>query len=189
MAHFCPPRGVDLNHYIAHEQDVKKALKKVKEIERLQQKPELNREEAEKVGKLQEYLDILYPPKPPVDPNVEERCRAQKQRHDEKCRKKDEEAKKRAKKLLDEEKSRNKRRREEPEEQYAEGPQQKINKVIDEVELEFIQEMANGTGDPGKAFRKLSLKYHPDKNVGRKEWAEEKQKFIQGLYEKYSELP
>jgi ATP-dependent Lon protease len=40
--------------------------------------------------------------------------------------------------------------------------------------------------DVNKTFRKLSVKYHPDKNIGKQEWAEAKQKELTNIRDHYS---
>ena len=40
--------------------------------------------------------------------------------------------------------------------------------------------------DVNKTFRKLSMKYHPDKNIGKKQWAEAKQKELTNIRDDYS---
>jgi ATP-dependent Lon protease len=42
------------------------------------------------------------------------------------------------------------------------------------------------TNDVNKTFRKLSVKYHPDKNIGKQEWAEAKQKELTNIRDHYS---
>jgi len=162
------PPNVDREHFIANEKEVKKALKKLKEIELLKQKSQLNREEQEKVDKEKYWNNIVYPSKYEPDPKIEkERKRKQNERHAEKMKKKEE------------------RKRTEPQEEPQPKFYHEKEKVITELEREFFEMFSKTDRNADKTFRKLSTKYHPDKNTGRKEWAEHNQKLLGELREKY----
>jgi len=162
------PPNVDREHFIANEKEVKKALKKLKEIELLKQKSQLNEEEQEKVDKEKYWNNIVYPPKYEPDPQIEkERKRKQNERHAEKMKKKEE------------------RKKTEPQEEPRPKSYREKEKIITELEGEFLEMFSKTDRNADKTFRKLSTKYHPDKNAHRKEWAEHNQKSLGELREKY----
>jgi len=59
------------------------------------------------------------------------------------------------------------------------------NEFIDlELEKEWIRSFRENRGNVNKTFRLLSLKYHPDRNSTKTNWAHEKQKQL-GLIKEY----
>jgi hypothetical protein len=213
------------------EKVVKKANKKLNEIDKLKKKSELTTEEREKISKELYYRNI-------VDPKsiVPEYSEKQKQQIEKKRLKKEKEAireaeKKRLKKEKEaireaekqereaEKKEREARKEAEKKEREARKEAEKkerearieaekkerearieaekeakreaekkaleiIIKLLSQNELknEWIKTLSENNNNINKAFRLMSLKYHPDKNTN-KIWAEEKQKELNTLKE------
>jgi len=86
-----------------------------------------------------------------------------------------------------------KRQEEERQKQYEEWKKQEETKqpeppeiIISEIETEYLKQSKKFNGNKDKVFRKLSLKYHPDKNIGNEKLANENQKKLSEIHEKYS---
>jgi hypothetical protein len=181
--------------------EVRKALKKLREIDALKEKTDYTPEELEKLASETYWKNILEPPDTKC---VEEAERKSKQykRHLEK------EAKKEAKRLAEEERMRKqndarlKREAEEmarkkqrhyerkPQREYEDKMQAELERVRSETQFkqQYINEFAMAISIykcPDRAFRKLSLKYHPDKNPADREHAEKIQKILGEIREQY----
>ena len=75
------------------------------------------------------------------------------------------------------------RERESPREKQSQDISK--NEFIDlELEKEWIRSFRENRGNVNKTFRLLSLKYHPDRNSTKTNWAHEKQKQL-GLIKEY----
>jgi hypothetical protein len=61
----------------------------------------------------------------------------------------------------------------------------KINRDVKRLEDEYKNLLLLHNGNNDKTFRILSLKYHPDKNVGRQTWASEMQKQLGEFRDKF----
>jgi len=194
------------------EKVVKKANKKLNEIDKLKKKSELTTEEREKISKELYYRNI-------VDPKsiVPEYSEKQKQQIEKKRLKKEKEAireaeKKRLKKekearieaekkekearieaekkereaRIEAEKKEREARIEAEKEAKREAEKKALEIIIkllsqNELKNEWIKTLSENNNNINKAFRLMSLKYHPDKNTN-KIWAEEKQKELNTLH-------
>jgi hypothetical protein len=138
---------------------LKKAVKKLKEIERLKQKMNPSPEEIAKLNTESFWRNI-------VSPKPSHRGDSDKKNT----------------KHMRKEAARLEKERKERREQYV----KKFKHITDEFELEFCNMMHETNYDVNKTFRLLSFKYHPDKNIGKKEWAEAKQKLLLDCKEKFA---
>ena len=166
---------------------VKKAIKKLREIDEIKKKSIHTPEQLNKLDMEMYWQNIAYPPKiiPTVDPIAEnERKKRQEKSHNKKV----ELRKKREFAILQEqervENIKRARLEEELEQERIRIEQERIRlekelteeqikqKQSKDLETEFQQDL-NITKSIDKTFRNLSLKYHPDKNNDRREWASE----------------
>ena len=182
------------------EKFLKKAAKKLNEIERLKEKGKyhsLTAEECTKLGQEDFWNACLY--EEPEKSSMKEERKLKKE--EEKRKKKEEERRvyEEYKKKMEE--NERKRREEEQKEKIRKEEEQK-RKVEQErkrknqekkakkngkhLEEEYRDLLLLHHGNNDKTFRLLSLKYHPDKNVGRTIWANEMQKRLGECREKYS---
>lgn len=168
--------------------NLKKALKKLREIDALKHKPEpLTAEEREKVSKEMHWNSFLPGFVRPLDASREELKKKQHQRHMEK------EAK-RAAALRKQEQERIRQEMAAQEKESARKNSERMRKekenlVNDAARKEYMlrQSIANEYADAirefggvDRAFRKLSMKYHPDKNGG----DDQRQKILSELRER-----
>ena len=145
---------------------LKKAQKKLREIEPLKNKPNKTKEEVDKLNMESYWLSIVSPSA--CHHECEERKKKQLARHNEKEKKKEEVERKRLarekretyRRELLKQKERLKRIEEEIRNQIK-----KIQPVAEQIECEFAVMFAE-CKNANKVFRTLSLKYHPDKNLG-----------------------
>jgi hypothetical protein len=193
--------------------EVRKALKKLREIDALKDKTMHTPEELDKLALETYWKNILDPPDTKADAEIKRKAK-QYARHQEK------EAKKEARRLVEEERvkkqnderlkreldemARKKQRQDEYERQRADRQQTDENnrraneeKMKSELEQtyrenrfkqQYIDEFATAVGiykSPDRAFRKLSLKYHPDKNQENSQEAEKIQKILGEIREQY----
>jgi len=194
--------------------EVRKALKKLREIDALKEKTKYTPEELEKLATETYWKNILDPPNTKSSEEAAERKAKQYKRHEEK------ESKKEAKRLAEEERmrkqnearlkrdaeemARKKQRQDEYTQRYAERQrteektrreyEEKMQSELEQYhrETQFKQQYINEFAiaisiykSPDRAFRKLSLKYHPDKNPENREHAEKIQKILGEIREQY----
>jgi hypothetical protein len=147
----------------------RKAEKKIKEIERLKSKINPTADETEKINsekKWQKILHIFEPAKPDKDKNDKQKKRKREKKQKPKKPEKPDNN-------FFEKNFHDKERKPNIEQ---ERPRIVINIVpTSDVQTEF-EELLRKNNNIDKTFRQLSLKYHPDKNPDKKQWAEEKQK-------------
>uniref|UniRef100_A0A6C0JX47 J domain-containing protein n=1 Tax=viral metagenome TaxID=1070528 RepID=A0A6C0JX47_9ZZZZ len=193
--------------------EVRKALKKLREIDALKGKPDYTPEELDKLATETYWKNILDPHDTKAKED-EERKAKQYKRHMEK------EAKKKAKRLAEElhmrkqteaqqkreaeERAKNKQRDDEYRRRKAEQEQAEENRrreyeenkkaELERIESEnrfkqqYIDEFTKAVSiykSPDRAFRKLSLKYHPDKNQANIQHAENIQKILGDIRSAY----
>jgi hypothetical protein len=179
--------------------EVRKALKKLREIDALKEKTEYTLEELDKLAKETYWKNILDPSDRKAKED-EERKAKQYQRHMEKEAKKEakrlaEEArmKKQQKREAEERAQKNKQRNDEyhrkkqAEEEYMKAELERIERN-NMFKQQYIDEFAKAVSmykSPERAFRKLSLKYHPDKNPENREQAENIQKILGDIRSTY----
>ena len=188
--------------------EVRKAHKKLREIDVLKKKEVKTKEELNKIQMEMHWLSILFPnEEKPVDEGVEERKRKQQKRHDEKERMK--QRKRKAEEIATEKRREEERKREElrqereereereqsrkEREQSRKERQQReasvfMNPMERRIEKEFGQLLSENDNNVNKVFRLLSLKYHPDKHLDDKSGAEEIQKILGNVKEMYMEM-
>jgi hypothetical protein len=165
---------------------VKKALKKLREIDALKQKQFHTPEEVEKINTesyWQSFLEPLTAEQKPKE--TEERKFKQYMRHLEKESKKEKKQKKEAaaKKAKEEAEAREREEyaKEYEKTQLLKNPNYLLEK---QLETEFHDEIAD-CDSPCRAFRKLSLKYHPDKHPTEKSKYENIQKLLGTIRDDY----
>jgi hypothetical protein len=182
--------------------EVRKAHKKLREIDVLKKKEVKTKEELDKIQMEMHWLSILFPnEEKAVDEGVEERKRKQQKRHDEKERIK--ERKRKAEEIANERRREEERKREElrqereAREQREQSKKERQENIIGSVsmnpmerriEKEFMQLLSENDNNVNKVFRLLSLKYHPDKHLDDKSGAEEIQKILGNVKEMYMEI-
>jgi hypothetical protein len=179
------------------EKILKKAAKKLNEIERLKEKGKyisLTAEECAKLGQEDFWKSCLQ--EEPSKPNLKEERKRKKE--EEKIKKQEEERRvyEEYKKKMEENERR--RKEEEQKEKMRKEEEARKRKFLDKKTNKKIKRDSKGLedeyrnllllhhGNNDKTFRLLSLKYHPDKNVGRISWASEMQKQLGVYREKYS---
>ena len=143
--------------------DIKKRLKRERERQKKQDEIERRRiikEEYERV-KLEKEENKLK----------EERNRQEEERN------KQEEERNRQEEERNREKEERKRQKER---------NRQINKQFISIENEYKKQLIENNGNTKKAFHKCSLKFHPDKNIGNQIIANENQKILSQIHEKYS---
>lgn len=186
------------------EKFLKKAAKKLNEIERLKEKGKyhsLTAEECEKLGQEDFWNACLY--EEPDKPNMKEERKLKKEeekikkaelKKEEERRVYDEYKKKMEEneRKQKEEAQKEKMRKEEEQtrkieqEKKRKNQEKKAKKNGKHLEEEYRDLLLLHHGNNDKTFRLLSLKYHPDKNVGRTIWANEMQQKLGVYREKYS---
>jgi len=179
--------------------DSRKAEKKLREIDKLKQKSVHTKEEIEKLKtetyyrrivnpfykseeeKQEEFLHAEYKRK-----EIEELKQRQYARHLEKEKrrqqKNNKEREKKEKEMEKERAERNKsyserekREREEKRHRFEFTIKPQI-KPVTNLEIEYYSLLKKHENNNDKTFRVLSKKYHPDRNLDNKEWAENQQK-------------
>ena len=186
------------------EKFLKKAAKKLNEIERLKEKGKyhsLTIEECLKLGQEDFWKSCFY--EEPDKPNMKEE---RKRKKEEEKMKKQELKKEEERRVYDEYKKKmeeNERKRKEEEqnekmrkeeeqkrkveqERKRKNQEKKAKKNGKTLEEEYKNLLLLHHGNNDKTFRLLSLKYHPDKNVGRQIWAKEMQKRLGECRDKFS---
>jgi hypothetical protein len=181
--------------------EVRKAHKKLREIDVLKKKEMKTKEELDKIQMEIHWLSILFPnEEKAVD---EERKRKQQKRHDEKERIK--ERKRKAEEIANERRREEERKREElRQEREAREQREQSRKERDQssvfmsqkkkspierrIEKEFVQLLTENDNNVNKVFRLLSFKYHPDKHLDDKSGSEEIQKILGNIKEMYLEI-
>lgn len=186
-----PVEDVDSESRNNSASNLKKALKKLREIDALKHKlTPLTPEERKKVSKELHWNSFLPGFIRPLDASREELKKKQHQRHMEK------EAK-RAAALRKREQERIRQETAAQEKEYARENAERMrlekeNMVNEATRKEYLlrQNIANEYADAirefggvDRAFRKLSMKYHPDKNGG----DDKRQKILSELRDSYSE--
>jgi chromosome segregation ATPase len=177
--------------------EVRKAHKKLREIDILKKKEMKTKEELDKIQMEIHWLSILFPnEEKAVD---EERKRKQQKRHDEKERIK--ERKRKAEEIANERRREEERKREELRQEREAREQsrkerdqssvfmsQKKSPIERRIEKEFVQLLSENDNNVNKVFRLLSFKYHPDKHLDDKSGSEEIQKILGNIKEMYLEI-
>ena len=195
--------------------EVRKAHKKLREIDVLKKKEVKTKEELDKIQMEMHWLSILFPnEEKAVDEGVEQRKRKQQKRHDEKERAK--ERKRKAEEIANERRREEERKREELRQEREEREERDqsrkerdqsrkerdqsrkerqqieasvfMNPMERRIEKEFVQLLSENDNNVNKVFRLLSLKYHPDKHLDDKSGAEEIQKILGNVKEMYMEI-
>ena len=185
----------EISYLPSRSTEVRKALKKLREIDALKEKTTYTPEELEKLSKEAYWKSILDPPDTKKQ-EEDDRKAKQYKRHMEK------EAKRASRLAAEEERLKKERdariKREEEqmhrnaERQRAEEDRRRIHDEQIRRELEenhrdarfrqtYVDEFRSAMAvykTPDRAFRKLSLKYHPDKNPENREQAEKIQKIL-----------
>jgi len=163
---------------------IRKAAKKLKEIERLKQKSSHTQEEITKINTEMFWRNILSPPAPKPNQESEKRKARRAKEDEERARAKEAKAKE------DEERARAKEAKARTEKERAKNQKQErrnyfIDNLSDPVEIEYWETMKKNGHNIEKTFRFLSKKYHPDRNFGRQEWSEKMQKHLFTVKEKF----
>ena len=193
----------------------RKAEKKLKEIQILLKKTSHTKEELDKLATEQHWKDIIDwidNPKKTAEKTEETpkmiKNRLKRKREKEKRERELEEIRKRREKEAEEQKRRHEeilkqrqQREKEAEEQKRRHQEDRKQKRQEEEEFRKRQEeefrehqelwsefdtMYRQNNDVNKTFRKLSVKYHPDKNIGKKQWSEAKQQELTNIRDHYS---
>lgn len=170
----------------SREKFLKKAAKKMNEIERLEEKGKyhsLTREECEKLNQKNFWWACLYNEKLEEKKPSENKKRNKKE---EERKRKEAEIKRREERKEEERKKEEQKKEEDKKRKILEILKKKTNKIIN-IEEEYRELLLLHNGNNNKTFRMLSLKYHPDKNVGKLEWATEMQKKLgvcKNIYDK-----
>ena len=186
----------------------RKAEKKLKEIQILLKKTSHTKEELDKLATEQHWKDIIDwidNPKKTEETQKTIKNRLKRKREKEKRERELEEIRKRREKEAEEQKRRHeeirKQREKEAEEQKRRYQEDRKQKRQEEEEFRKRQEeefrehqdlwsefdaMYRQNNDVNKTFRKLSVKYHPDKNIGKKQWSEAKQQELTNIRDHYS---
>lgn len=191
----------------SRESFLRKASKKLKEIEILKEKGKYNSLTADECLKLEKesfWEACLYEETKPSKPNPKEerkRKKEEEQRQKQEEQKKKEEEQRRLyeeyKRKIEEEqrqkreqekKQEQKRKEEERKRKKQEKKDKKIKQNCNSLSLEeeYRNLLLLHRGNNNKTFRLLSLKYHPDKNVGKQTWANEMQKKLVDCREMFS---
>jgi len=165
----------------------RKATKKLREIESLKKKniKDLTDSEKEKIASEKVWRDILNPPpkEPPKESIKEQKKRLKKEKD---IRRRKEEAE-RFKKEREEyeylrKESEKQAKKEAEERRKREEEHERQNNPI---EFEYKKRLQEYDGNTERAFRKCSLKFHPDKNIGNEKVANENQRKLLDIHEKY----
>ena len=158
----------------------RKAEKKLKEIQNLLKKTSHTKEELDKLATEQHWKDIIDwidNPKKMEETQKTIKNRLKRKREKEKRERELEEIRKRREKEAEEQKRRY--------QEYRKQRQEEEFREHQELWSEF-DTMYRQNNDVNKTFRKLSVKYHPDKNIGKKQWSEAKQQELTNIRDHYS---
>lgn len=186
----------------SQDKNIRKAIKKLKEIDVLKTCTYRNAEEDEKIEKEPFYRRILDPSYRTDEEIEKERRRydmLQKQLADTKRRQCERHQKNQKRKLENAEKERKRQEEESRKQENARAKERERSKAtesrsytwesarvcIDPLEEEYVSMLRDNNNDNSRTFRKLSMKYHPDKNLDKQKWAEEKQKHLETLRGKF----
>ena len=153
----------------------RKAEKKLREIEILEDKQcdcSISIEEIKKINDKCFWQSVLYDPNDPKYKDI----------YFKPTKKEKEQQKKRIK---EQEESERKFRKEQ--EEWDRKFREK-NNYLSTLELEYKLLFLQNNKNNDKTFRQLSLKYHPDKNVDKQEWALKKQKELLDVKNKFELL-
>ena len=184
----------------------RKAEKKLKEIQTLIKKTSHTKEELDKIATEQHWKDIIDwfdNPKKTAEKTEETqktiKNRLKRKREKEKRERELEEIlkqRRRREKEAEEQKRRHEEYRKQKRQEEEEFRKQEQNRQEEEEfrkhhyehqdlwsEFEALYRQNN---DVNKTFRKLSVKYHPDKNIGKKQSSEAKQKELTNIRDYYS---
>jgi len=160
------------------QNEKRKASKKLREIELLEKKEHLTEAEIEKVKMKQKWNNILYPKQDIKIPDDESKMKQQARRtqKEKETQRREREAERREKERIRHEKMREANRWE-----------RMRNKSESLLEQEFIYELAKNGNNVNRAFRLLSLKYHPDRNIHKEKIEDsiETQKLLGNIRDKY----
>jgi hypothetical protein len=121
----------------------------------------------------------------------EKEAEEQKRRHEEyRKQREEEEFRKQEQKRQEEEFRKQEQKRQEEESRKQEQKRQEEESRKQEQKRQYLwsefEALYRQNNDVNKTFRKLSMKYHPDKNIGKQEWAEAKQKELTNIRDHYS---
>ena len=151
-----------------------KRLKKEKERQKKEEEKKRKKEEKERKKKEKEEkkMQEIYEEQKKKNERYEQRKKnyEEQQKHYEQHKKQHEEWKKQ-----------NEQRK-----KKQENDKDETKILFKEIEAEYKKVLKYYDGNVEKAFRKCSLKYHPDKNPGNEVTATENQKILGEIYEKYS---
>jgi hypothetical protein len=195
----------DVVKYPGTTNERRKAEKKLKEIQALIKKTSHTKEELDKLATEQHWKDIIDwfdNPKKTAETKPEEtqktiKIRLKRKREKEKRERELEEILKqrqRREKEAEEQKRRHeeyRKQRQEEEFRKQEQKQRQEEKMRKHhYEHQYLwsefDALYRQNNDVNKTFRKLSVKYHPDKNIGKQEWSEAKQKELTNIRDHYS---
>ena len=167
------------------QNEKRKASKKLREIEILERKGKesLTEAEIEKVKMKQKWTNILYPIQKDIkSPNEECKTKQQARRiqKEKEAERREREAERREKERIRHEKIRQ-------EKEQANRLARMLNESESILEEEFIYELAKNGNNVNRAFRLLSLKYHPDRNINKEKIEDsiETQKLLGNIRDKY----
>jgi ATP-dependent Lon protease len=177
----------------------RKAEKKLKEIQILIKKTSHTKEELDKLATEQHWKDIIDwfdNPKKTDETQKTIKNRLKRKREKEKRERQLEEILKqreRREKEVEEQKRRHEEyRKQRQEEEFRKQEQKRQEEEFRKHHYEHqylwseFEALYRQNNDVNKTFRKLSVKYHPDKNIGKQEWAEAKQKELTNIRDHYS---
>jgi len=190
------------------EREYRKAQKKLREIVNIRELSDggrfpITKEQEEKLSRESEWWKIidLYDNPPGVMPPAptpksksklekERKMREKKERKAEAKRQHEERRKEEARKYLQRlEEERNERLAKEHAERSAKERSAKehskpYEKIKTAIHTEYLT-LYEKTQNPNKVFHKLSLKYHPDKNNGKEDWAKIRFQFLNEIHSEY----
>jgi len=177
----------------------RKAEKKLKEIQTLIKKTSHTKEELDKLATEQHWKDIIDwfdNPKKTEETQQTIKNRLKRKREKEKRERQLEEILKqreRREKEAEEQKRRHEEyRKQRQEEEFRKQEQKRQEEEFrkQEQKRQYLwsefEALYHQNNDVNKTFRKLSMKYHPDKNIGKQEWAEANQKELTNIRDHYS---
>ena len=193
----------DVVKYSGTNNERRKAEKKLKEIQTLLKKTSHTKEELDKLATEQHWKDIIDwidNPKKTAEKTEETpkmiKNRLKRKREKEKRERELEEILKRREKEAEEQKRRHQEDRKQKRQEEEEFRKQQQKRQEEEEfrkhhrehqdlwsEFDAVYRQNNNVN---KTFRKLSVKYHPDKNIGKKQSTEAKQKELTNIRDYYS---
>lgn len=141
----------------------RKAGKKLKEIERLKTKTNLTADEIDKINAEKKWQSILHIFEP-VKPEKSEKKRKRKPKQ----------------------KPPKKEEPKQPHFVHIELPRVFVKPFRPPTIQDEFEELLRINSNVDKTFRQLSIKYHPDKNLHKKQWAETMQKELGGVRDAYA---